>query len=262
LFAELFSLTGFAHVDGSGPNTTCILTCLVLGYQSSSTLSFYLVQLLCYCSFRIIRDRINKWGLDFILTSCTVRAMNGGLWLYTGCSVHWSNFYIMGHYGKTHMYGESHSVSLLNPRFSLCSVRTDGFMTVVCASHCVISESVDWSSWNLVCHLSSKYWFLKITLFLNVTPCIFYQTITVHKLCYIISFICLLLRVSFMTYHHRGKTFQYISRNLQSFYMFCMSYWNYIRHLLLSILLVSIFTWNIYKMREIRALYGNLVGTY
>jgi hypothetical protein len=160
------------------------------------------------------------------------------------------------------MYGESHSVSLLNPRFSLCSVRTDGFMTVVCASHRVISESMDWSSWNLVCHLSSKYWFLKITLFLNVTPCIFYQTITVHKLCYIVSFVCLLLHVWFMTDHNRGKTFQYISRNLQSYYVFCMSYWNYIRHLLLSVILVSSCTLNVYKMIEICPLYGNIVWTY
>ena len=144
-------------------------------------------------------------------------------------------------HGKTHLYGENHSVSILNPRFSLCSIRTDGFMTVVCASHRVISESVDWSSWNLVCHLSSKYWFLRITQFLNLTPCIFYQTVTVHKLCYITSFLCILLHVSVMTDRHRGKTFQYISRNLHSLYMFCMSCWNYIRQLLLSIILVWCF---------------------
>jgi len=136
----------------------------------------------------IFREKMNRWELNFILTSCTVCAMNGGLWWYTECPVNWSNFYIVGHHGKTHLYRESYSVSLLNPRFSLYSVRTDGFMTVVYASHVVISESVDWSSWNVVCHLSSKYWFLKITLFLNVTPCISYQTTTAHKLCYITSF--------------------------------------------------------------------------
>jgi len=184
------------------------------------------------------------------------------LWWYTECSVNWSNFYVVGHHGKTHLYRESHSVSLLNPRFSLCSVRADGFMTVVCASHRVISESVDWSSWNLVCHVSSKYWFLKSTVSLNMTPCIFYQTITAHKLCYITSSICLLLHVSVMTDHHRGKTFQCISRNLQSYYMLCMSYWNYIRQLLLSIILVFSVTLHVYKMCEICGLYGNLVGTY
>jgi len=176
--------------------------------------------------------------------------------------VNWSNFYIVGHHGKTHLYGESHSISLLNPRFSLCSVRTDGFITVVCASHLVISKSVDWSSWHLVCHLSSKYWFLRITQFLDLSPCLFYRTITVHKICYIISFICIQLHVSVMNNHHRGKTLQYISRNLQSFNVFCVSYWNYIRHLLLSIILVCSFTLNVCKMCEIFALCGNLVGTY
>ena len=177
--------------------------------------------------------------MDFILTSCTVHA------ILVVCSdtqnVQWIEviFYIVGHHCKTHLYRESDSVSLLNPRLFLCSVRQDGFMTIVCASHRMISKSPEWSSWNLVCHSASKYWLLNITLSLNVIPCIFYQTIIVHKLCYIISFICLLLHVSVMTDHHRRKTFQYISRNLLSYYMFCMSCWNYIRQFVLSIILVS-----------------------
>jgi hypothetical protein len=71
----------------------------------------------------------------------------------------------MGHHWKTHLYGQSHSVSLLNPIFSLCSVRKDGFMTIVCASHRVISESLDWSSWNFVCHSARRlesWWDTKV----------------------------------------------------------------------------------------------------